>query len=1620
MTSTKEGCFPSSYSGNHLIESLTSLPTNFLYPDSSHAAIATVARALASGAASESSNNDYDDSDDFKLSLDLAYGQSHDDRSSDWKALPYPSHDDRSQHSHIFPGAQGDLALANPTSFSNADLYTSNSHRESEPSFHSDSVAHQASLAGVPGLQTISDSFSMDRRQGQSQLYRQQEAQNYEDWVALSNSSRIWLPYNVPGSRSTFLGTQHLDPNKFYANCYSPQEPGPFQPYSDLVTHQAPSEPRVANSFSVDRSQSQQLQRQWDAQSHDDDRWEALLGRSQSTSGWSPYNISASGSHTSPGTQHLALADPTSFGADSHTSSSSREPGPSKSHSDSVTHQAPSGTPADRVSGVEIDTRLLTVPRLNVSLPLHRFHPYRRPGAVQASRDPILLDSNLEMDEIRDCLAMCCKSLYGIWDALGEMSEQDFIAFIADLLTGEKFLNGPIEVEGVMRNIPFGHVVNTIRVGMGLLGMLAQFHFCILRKVVCQTQIRNALANESRFINLVSTPEITHTMAVVELGFVTSPASVLASQKRQERAKEAAKAPGSLKRLAMTPLGSLATSSHSRSSSESKILPAYRMPLVTCSKPIAPCPSLWPDASRHQTLASKVPISHGTGAGQHSSTDDDRLELNALEADSVLEEPPCPQRRIPRDFEDIPLPDGDIDSSHNVDALPIRNPALPQSRIQRVLLTLRDALQTPFNSLEANSGILPPPYPFHNMTIYRLMSWMNSGSNKKSELEVARLVKEVLLAKDFDPMHLENFSVRGTLQKLDKDHSRNKVEFPDDWTHATVAIKIPTKSKEDDGRLFSIPGFHFRPLVDVIRSAFVDIQASAFHLSPFKRLWKDPLDGHEERIFDELYTSDSWLDAQDELQKLPREPGCALERVIAGLMFFSDATHLANFGTAKAWPLYMYFGNLTKYARSAPKSGACHLVGFLPSLPDKVKDIFRSLPRISKSGMAALHTHCRRELFHGCWEILLDKDFLHAYRHGIVLRCADGVLRRIFPRIFTYSADYPEKVLIATIKDMGSCPCPRCLTPKSMFTSLGLLSDMRSRISSLRVYVATNVIRAREFIYQGGNTVDGKKVEETLGGGSWAPILNKFVERLGALGLDTFQMLVVDLMHECELGTWKALFTHLIRILFCDFTCAVFDTVELPKEKAARQRRVAQRAGPNSIPSESSGPRVKVFNLSTYKFHAMGDYLRTIKLFGTTDSFTTQIGELAHRAIKAFYPLTSKVDTPAQLAKHEHRRRVLRRVAEAANISSNQQSPADSHASSLFQDHHFIADNHNDPVSLFTFLREHDGNPATKHFIPKLKDHLLYRLKKLDVTHCDRTFTDNEQNSLIIPNNTIYSIQTMQIHYTTYDMMREYDTISPRTHPDVMVLSGEASPSHSYWYARVLGIYRIDTWIEGVCRTKKHHLEVLYVRWLAPLISSDYESGIQHARLPKLVFVEESDHDAFGFLNPDQVIRGAHLIPAFASGRGVSSLRYGKSLARPKEELTDWEAYYVGIFVDQDMFLRYTSLGVGHPVALRKIIRNCFDLESATLATEDMDVDGSRSDSEDHGDDDEQRMDDGLGREESDDFEGIEIEGEDDEGEEDGEEGEEDEGEEGEGEEDEEEGDEREDFDDELDDELSF
>jgi hypothetical protein len=121
-----------------------------------------------------------------------------------------------------------------------------------------------------------------------------------------------------------------------------------------------------------------------------------------------------------------------------------------------------------------------------------------------------------------------------------------------------------------------------------------------------------------------------------------------------------------------------------------------------------------------------------------------------------------------------------------------------------------------------------------------------------------------------------------------------------------------------------------------------------------------------------------------------------------------------------------------------------------------------------------------------------------------------------------------------------------------------------------------------------------------------------------------------------------------------------------------------------------------------------------------------------------------------------------------------------------------------------------------------------------------------------------------------------------------------------YWYARVLGIYHAEVWTTCT-RAPRHsiqHIEFLWVRWFG--VEPDYQYGLQHARLPKLGFVESRDDYAFGFVDPSLVIRGCHLIPCFSSGRTYNLLPYRQSYARLLDKREgqpddDWINFYAGM-----------------------------------------------------------------------------------------------------------------------------
>jgi len=198
---------------------------------------------------------------------------------------------------------------------------------------------------------------------------------------------------------------------------------------------------------------------------------------------------------------------------------------------------------------------------------------------------------------------------------------------------------------------------------------------------------------------------------------------------------------------------------------------------------------------------------------------------------------------------------------------------------------------------------------------------------------------------------------------------------------------------------------------------------------------------------------------------------------------------------------------------------------------------------------------------------------------------------------------------------------------------------------------------------------------------------------------------------------------------FQQFTCSAFQTVELPSEVTARQRR--QDANIQSANGEARvpGARPKTFNLLTYKLHALGDYAASIRLFGTTDSYTTQIvgfsclailavlmfralqGELAHRYINMLYRSTNKQDPAKQLARQERRRTRIRRQQSSTTLLH------DTRSSDLPPEvHHFLSSNHCNKINLASYLGEHRDDPAVKvsrqtigHFAANSTQRTLFR-----------------------------------------------------------------------------------------------------------------------------------------------------------------------------------------------------------------------------------------------------------------------------------------------------------------------
>ncbi|KAF9019580.1 hypothetical protein BDZ89DRAFT_924735, partial [Hymenopellis radicata] len=108
---------------------------------------------------------------------------------------------------------------------------------------------------------------------------------------------------------------------------------------------------------------------------------------------------------------------------------------------------------------------------------------------------------------------------------------------------------------------------------------------------------------------------------------------------------------------------------------------------------------------------------------------------------------------------------------------------------------------------------------------------------------------------------------------------------------------------------------------------------------------------------------------------------------------------------------------------------------------------------------------------------------------------------------------------------------------------------------------------------------------------------------------------------------------------------------------------------------------------------------------------------------------------------------------------------------------------------------------------------------------------------------------------------------------------------------------------------KYHHLEILWIRWLA--LDEARPAGFVHRRLYQVGFADANDPEAFAFVSPDNGLRAVQLVPNFVR-RKTNNKLYKSIARRPSEGDLDWFRFYVNSFVDRDMFHRFTGNGIGH------------------------------------------------------------------------------------------------------------
>jgi len=344
-----------------------------------------------------------------------------------------------------------------------------------------------------------------------------------------------------------------------------------------------------------------------------------------------------------------------------------------------------------------------------------------------------------------------------------------------------------------------------------------------------------------------------------------------------------------------------------------------------------------------------------------------------------------------------------------------------------------------------------------------------------------------------------------------------------------------------------------------------------------------------------------------------------------------------------AYPVYLTLGNIPKALRRKPSKQACVLIAYLPVETDLLKGT-----GLSQQQIGSRH----QRLFHDAMRHILA-PLIDAGKNGIHMTAGNGEVRHVFPILACYSADFPEQCLVACAK-YGTCP--KC---QSSAKSLNSSTPSLPQTQQWTLNVMAEAQKSSKTINQYYNTCMSQDVSGSVYEPFWKDfpytdihttitpdVLHQLYQGVIANLIDWCQVLLTPKELDARVRALPPAFgvrhfkngfsilsqisgperKHMARILLGCLVGKVsgkalstfrslLDFLYLAQYKAHDDDTLAYMEEALRTWQNSKHLIIELGlhpDLNIPKFHSLHHYIQSIKFFGTTDNYNTEMFERFH------------------------------------------------------------------------------------------------------------------------------------------------------------------------------------------------------------------------------------------------------------------------------------------------------------------------------------------------------------------------------------------------------------------------